>query len=147
MSTTYTTTSTRPGFPLGSLFVPFPFVSFTLALLTDIAYWQTSHLMWQNFSAWLLLAGLIGGALGLLGGAIDMLRRSTRMAGPGFAAAIGYLVVLALGTLNSFIHAGDGWTAVVPNGLVVSAITVAMILITILLAARHRSRVIWSVER
>ncbi|MCF6367498.1 DUF2231 domain-containing protein [Rhizobium halophilum] len=148
MTTTYATTTTgRAGFPLRSLFVPFPFVCFTLALVTDITYWQTSYLMWQNFSAWLLFAGLVMGGIGVVAGAIDMARRSTRIVGPGWAAAIAYLVVLALGLLNSFIHAGDGWTAVVPNGLIVSAVTVAMILVTILLAARRRSRIIWSVER
>jgi uncharacterized membrane protein len=148
MTTTYATTTTgRASFPLRSLFVPFPFVCFTLALVTDITYWQTSYLMWQNFSAWLLFAGLVMGGIGVVAGAIDMARRSTRIVGPGWAAAIAYLVVLALGLLNSFIHAGDGWTAVVPNGLIVSAVTVAMILVTILLAARRRSRIIWSVER
>ena len=103
--------------------------------------------MWQNFSAWLLFAGLVMGGIGVVAGAIDMARRSTRIVGPGWAAAIAYLVVLARGLLNSFIHAGDGWTAVVPNGLIVSAVTVVMMLLTIMLAARRRSRVIWSVER
>jgi uncharacterized membrane protein len=148
MTTTYsTTTSGRAGFALSSLFVPFPFVCFTLTLFTDILYWQTSFLMWQNFSSWLLFAGLVGGALGLIAGLFDMARRSTRMVGPGWAAAIAYIIVLALALLNSLIHAGDGWPAVVPNGLIVSALTVALILVTILLAARNRSRVIWSVER
>ncbi|HEX2148295.1 MAG TPA: DUF2231 domain-containing protein [Pseudorhizobium sp.] len=148
MTTTYsTTTSGRAGFPLASLFAPIPFVCFTLALVTDIAYWQTSFLMWHNFSSWLLFFGLVGGALGVLAGLIDLLRRSTRIVGPGLVASIAYLVVLALAILNSFIHAGDGWTAIVPNGIVVSAITVVMILLTILLAARRRSRIIWSVER
>ena len=32
---------------------------FALTVLTDIAYWQTVNLMWQNFSAWLLFAGLL----------------------------------------------------------------------------------------
>lgn len=148
MTTTYSTTTTgRTGFAVSSLFVPFPFVCFTLTLFTDIIYWQTSFLMWQNFSSWLLLAGLVGGGFGLLAGAIDMARRATRMVGPGWAAAVAYIVVLALAFLNSLIHANDGWPAVVPNGLIVSTLTVATVLVTVLLAARNRSRVIWSVER
>ena len=43
--------------------------------------------------------------------AIDMARRSTRMVGPGWAAAVAYIVVLALAFLNSLIHANDGWPA------------------------------------
>jgi uncharacterized membrane protein len=142
-----TTTSGRAGFPLRILFVPFAFVCFTLTLLTDIAYWQTSFLMWANFSAWLLFAGLVFGGIGLLAGLIDMLRRSTRIWGPGWAAALGYVVMLAFALLNSFVHAGDGWTSIVPMGLVLSAITVILAIFTVMLASRRRSRVIWSVAR
>nr|CAD6618077.1 hypothetical protein RTCK_03518 [Rhizobium sp. TCK] len=148
MTTTYTTTTTgRAGFPLRTFFVPFPFVCFTLALITDIAYWRTSFLMWSNFSSWLLFFGLIVGAVGLLAGLVDMLRRSTRILGPGWAAAIGYALMLAVAVVNSFVHAGDGWTAVVPNGLILSVVTVVLAVLTVILAARRRSRVIWSVER
>lgn len=148
MSPSYSTTTTgRAGFPVRTLFVPFPFVCFTLALATDITYWRTSFLMWHNFSAWLLFAGLVFGGLGVIAGLFDMLRRSTRIWGPGWIATICYLVVLALAVLNSFIHAGDGWTAIVPNGLTVSAVTVLLIIVTVWLAARRHSRVIWSIER
>lgn len=148
MTTTYsTTTSGRAGFPLRTFFVPFAFVCFTLTLLTDIAYWRTSFMMWHNFSAWLLFAGLVFGGIGLLAGAIDMLRRSTRIWGPGWGAALGYIVMLAFAVLNSFVHAGDGWTAIVPMGILLSTITVILAIFTVLLAARGRSRVIWSVER
>ncbi|CAD7024803.1 hypothetical protein REJC140_00532 [Pseudorhizobium endolithicum] len=148
MTTTYTTTTTgRAGFPLRTFFVPFPFVCFTLALITDIAYWQTSFLMWHNFSAWLLFAGLVFGGIGLVAGAVDMFRRSTRILGPGWLAAIGYILMLLLAVVNSFVHAGDGWTAIVPNGLVLSALTVALAVLTVIFAARRRSRVIWSIER
>ncbi len=76
-----------------------------------------------------------------------MLRRSTRVLGPGWAAAIGYALMLAVAVVNSFVHAGDGWTAVVPNGLILSVVTVVLAVLTVILAARRRSRVIWSVER
>jgi Predicted membrane protein len=148
MTTTYTTTTTgRAGFPLRTFFVPFPFVCFTLTLVTDIAYWRTSFLMWNNFSSWLLFFGLLLGAVGLVAGALDMLRRSTRIWGPGWAAAIGYVLMLAVAVVNSFVHAGDGWTAIVPNGLILSVVTFVLAVLTVLFAARRRSRVIWSVER
>ncbi len=44
-------TAAIAGHPIHAVLVPFPIVCFTLVLLTDIAYWQTSNLMWQNFSA------------------------------------------------------------------------------------------------
>ena len=52
--------------PVHAALVPFPGVCFTLALLTDIAFWQSANIMWQNFSAWLLFAGLVFGGLAVL---------------------------------------------------------------------------------
>ena len=108
-------TAAVAGHPIHAIFVPFPIVCFTLALLTDIAYWQTANLMWQNFSAWLLFAGLIFGALAAVAGAVDFLSRAeVRAQKPAWPHAIGNAIVLGLAFLNSLVHAGDGWTAVVP---------------------------------
>ncbi|PRX10098.1 UNVERIFIED_ORG: putative membrane protein [Martelella mediterranea] len=121
------------GYPLRAVFVPFPFVAFTFALFTDILYWRTSMLMWQNFSAWLLFGGLVFGAIAVIAGLVDAFRsKATR---PAIPETIGFAVVLVLGIFNSFVHAGDGWKAVVPNGLILSTITFVVILITLWLAA------------
>ena len=110
------------GHPVHAALVPFPIVCFTLALLTDVAYWQTANLMWQNFSSWLLFAGLVMGGLAAIAGAIDLLFRArVRRHGPAWVHGIGNLVALCLAFLNSLIHARDGWTGVVPWGLVLSA--------------------------
>lgn len=108
----------------------FPVVCFTLALATDVIYWRTSYLMWQHFSAWLLLVGLAVGVIALVG----------RLAGFAMCPAcrprllwlyvFGSVVVLLLALLNNFVHAADGWTAVVPHGLILSALTVAVMLVT-----------------
>lgn len=66
-------------YPLQSLFVPFPFVCFTLTLAADIAYWQSGgNLIWLTFASWLLFAGLLFGAIGLLAGVVDILRSTLR---------------------------------------------------------------------
>lgn len=103
---------------------PFPAVCFTLALLTDIAYWRTSYLMWQHFSAWLLFAGLVVGGPALIVGLIAILRRRLRY---GWSCVGVDIVLLVLAFMNSLVHARDGWTAVVPWGLFLSALTVAVI--------------------
>ncbi|MAU94739.1 MAG: hypothetical protein CMP81_02455 [Fulvimarina sp.] len=123
--------TTPVGRPIANFLVPFPAVSFTLALLTDIAFWQTANLMWQNFSAWLLFAGEVVGGLALVVGLIELAtRRSVRMASPGWGYIVLGVVVLVLAFVNSLVHAGDGWTAVVPWGLTLSAITVVLVLVT-----------------
>ena len=55
--------------PIHPMLVPFPIACFTGALITDIAYWKTAEMMWADFSAWLLLAGLCRGRAGRARGA------------------------------------------------------------------------------
>jgi len=124
-------TATIDGQPMHSMLAQFPIVCFTLTLLTDIAYWRTSHLMWLEFSSWLLLAGLVFGALALVAGLIEFFfGPAMRTPPPAWPHAVGGVVVLALAFLNSLVHAGDGWTAVVPWGLTLSAVTVVVIIVT-----------------
>lgn len=105
----------------------FPIACFTLTLLTDIAYTQTSELMWLHFSEWLLFAGLVVGVIALLVQFIHYLVARVRTS---WAAVLGAIVVLVLATLNSFVHTIDGWTAVVPWGLTLSAATVLAMIVT-----------------
>ena len=119
------------GHPIYLMLDHFPIACFTLALLTDIAYWQTSNLMWQRFSEWLLLAGVLIGVVELLVVLIDVcFNRPLRGMGMSWAYVLGLVVVLALATLNSFVHAADGWVGVVPWGLTLSAITFAALVVT-----------------
>jgi uncharacterized membrane protein len=124
-------TAAIAGHPIHAMLVPFPIVCFTLTLLTDIAYWQTSNLMWLHFSEWLLLAGVVFGGLAAIAGAIDLLfRREVRAQGPAWPHAIGGVIVLCLAIVNNFVHTADGWTAVVPYGLILSAATVLVMVVT-----------------
>jgi uncharacterized membrane protein len=138
-------TTDAAAFPLQAVFVPFPFVCFTLTLATDIIFWQTSNIMWQNFSAWLLFAGLIFGGIGMLAGLIDLLRARTRPLRPSLAPILLYILVLALAFLNSLIHAGDGWTAVMPYGLLISAVTFLLLLVALTVSSHKYSRLAWRV--
>ena len=117
--------------PIHATLAPFPIVCFTLTLLVDIAYWRTSTLMWQHFAEWLLFAGLVFGVLAALAGAIDFfVRREVRAPGAAWPHALGSVLVLVLAFVNSLIHARDGWTGVVPYGLILSAVTVAVMMLS-----------------
>jgi len=119
------------GHPIYAALVPFPIVCFTLTLLTDVAFWRTGNLMWQNFSSWLLFAGLVAGGLAALVGAINLLFRSrNRGRRPAWPYVIGSVLVLLVALVNSLVHAGDGWTAVVPRGLILSVATVLLLIVT-----------------
>lgn len=124
-------TAAIAGHPIHPMLVPFPIVCFTLTLLADIIFWQTSFLMWQRFAEWLLLAGLLFGALAALAGAVDFFtRREIRAQKPAWPHAIGNVIVMVLAIVNSLVHAGDGWNSVVPWGLILSAVTVLLLLVT-----------------
>lgn len=117
--------------PVHSTLAAFPVAGFTLALFTDIAYWRTGELMWKHFSEWLLFAGLVFGALAAVAAIVDFaLRPHFRDGWPVWPYVLGGLVVLALAFVNSFVHSVDSWTGVVPYGLVLSALTVIVMLVT-----------------
>lgn len=96
------------------------------ALVTDILYWRTLLPEWETFSIWLLTGGLILAALAGLGLVVDV--RLARMSGisGGRFLALGAAALLSL--LNAFIHSRDGYTAVVPQGLGLSAIVAVLLL-------------------
>ena len=123
----------RPVEPFHLVLQSFPIACFSLTLLTDLAYIQTSNLLWLHFSEWLLLAGLVFGVVAIIARFVDYLVTRIR---PPWSAVIAAVVVLVLATLNSFVHTSDGWTAVVPLGLVLSCLTVLAMLVTGWLA-RH----------
>lgn len=129
-------TAAVAGHTIHRLLAAFPVACFTLALATDIAYWRTSNLMWLEFSAWLLLAGIaVGVAAALFGAVYFLVRFGTRAVRFGWPAALGTLIVLILAFFNNLAHAVDGWTAVMPWGLTLSALTVLAMLVTLWLGA------------
>ena len=117
------------GHPYSSLILPVPVVCFVGALLTDIAYVNSGgNLQWLNFSCWLLAAGLAFGAIAGILALIDLARLRELRSHWGWSA-FGLLVAsLVVEFINSLIHARDGWTAVVPAGLTLSAIAALLVL-------------------
>ncbi len=125
------------GAPLRAAFTAFPIACFTLTLLGDLAYWATANLMWKNFSAWLLFAGLVGGGLAVLAWIVAQAVRPVR---PAWIVAGINVLVLVAAFLNSLVHAGDGWTGVVPWGLALSALTILLMLVSGLLGGTASRR-------
>lgn len=112
------------------MLVPFPIACFSGALLTDIVYSQSTNIMWANFSVWLITAGLAMGGLAALAGMIDYSGDgAVRRARPATPHMLVNILVLALELVNAFVHSRDGWTSVVPTGLVLSAISVLLLAI------------------
>ena len=125
------TTAQIAGHPIHPMLVPIPIACFVGALLTDIAYVASAEIMWADFSAWLLLVGVVFGVLAAIAGLTDFLgNRLVRAQTPAWPHLIGNLVALILAIINALIHTRDGWTSVWPTGLILSVVTVLILPVT-----------------
>ena len=97
------------------------------ALFTDFMYSSNGLMQWSNFSAWLIVGGLV---LALVS-AIILLAEAVS----GRAGTIRWLdfillaVAAVLSILNVLVHTRDAWTSVVPTGITLSAIVTVLLLV------------------
>ena len=109
--------------PLYLVLFPIPVVCFIAALITDAVYSASAFLMWLHFSEWLIAAGLAFGALAALALLIEFFASpAIRAGGVGWAHLVLFYAALVVELFNAFVHSIDGWTAVVPTGMILSII-------------------------
>jgi uncharacterized membrane protein len=124
-------TASVAGHPIHAMLVAVPIVCFVGALCSDLAYWGTAAMQWANMSAWLLAIGLLIAVPVVLAGLIDFFGdRRIRSLRAVWIHAIGNGIVLALEIVNAFVHSRDAYTSVVPTGLILSALSVAILVVT-----------------
>src|SRR6201991_1614387 len=118
------------GRPVHSMLASFSAAYFAGALVTDLVYWQMPDVMWERFSIWLIMAGLVMAGLAVFAYVISSLAGRGRRLGFAWPRLAGYAVAICLAVINAFIHSRDGYTAVVPTGLTLSGSVVAVLLLT-----------------
>jgi uncharacterized membrane protein len=113
--------------PVHPIFVPIAAAFLLGAFVTDVLYVETYLGMWESFSIWLLTAGMIVAAFAGIALLVDLVfrRHSFR---PAWCRLFACVVGALLSLVNAFIHSRDGYTAVVPSGLTLSAIVTVIIL-------------------
>jgi uncharacterized membrane protein len=133
-------TAEHRGRPIHKVPASFSAAYFAGALVTDLVYWQIPDVLWERFSIWLILAGLIMAGFATIAYAID-LAGGRQIDRPIWPRVVGYAVAVVLSVMNAFIHSRDGYTAVVPTGLMFSGSVVVVLLLTawvsMALANRH----------
>jgi uncharacterized membrane protein len=97
------------------------------AFATDLVYWQTPSSQWETFSIWLLSAALIVAGLSGLALVLDVVLG--RLPAIAWWKLAGVAAAAVLSLLNAFVHSRDGFTAVVPQGLALSAIVTVLLLV------------------
>lgn len=111
----------HPGFVAAGSFL------FIAALVTDYLYYSTSLWQWANFSAWLISGGLI---LALLAGIFLLVDVLSGRSGPiSWLHFILLAIAAVLALINALIHSRDGWTSVVPEGILLSAAVSILLLV------------------
>ena len=116
---------------LHPMLMPYPSACLIGALLTDLAYSWTAEMMWADFSAWLVAAGVMLGWLAAIAGVIDLIRRRHGATSVHvWVYGLCSLAILILATVNMLVHTRDAWTSVVPWGLTLSAVTTILLLVT-----------------
>jgi uncharacterized membrane protein len=97
------------------------------AFVTDFIYYRNAIMQWANFSAWLIVFGLILALLAAILLAIDFLTgRAGRIAWFDFILVA---VAALLSVINELVHTRDAWTSVVPQGIVLSGIVTVLLLL------------------
>ncbi|HJP99460.1 MAG TPA: DUF2231 domain-containing protein [Rhodanobacteraceae bacterium] len=105
---------------------------FLAALLSDIAYFRTYEIQWNNFSSWLLVGGLVVTAIAFFCAIGEWFRLRWRV-WPGLIHALLVVATWVLGFVDVLEHAKDAW-ATMPGGLVLSGITVAVACVALWIA-------------
>lgn len=110
--------------PLNAVLLAGALALFLGALLSDIAYFRSYEIQWNNFSSWLLAGGLVVGAFAFLAAIVELFRNRWRV-WPVLVYAILVLATWILAFIDELVHAKDAW-ATMPAGLVLSVIVVVL---------------------
>ena len=97
------------------------------AFITDYVYYTTALWQWANFSAWLITAGLIVILVAVLLLLIDFATGRAGRLNTGSFILVAAAALLSL--VNAFVHSRDAWTSVVPQGILLSAVSTLLLVI------------------
>src|SRR5882672_11491703 len=130
------------GRPIHGMLASFSAAYFVGALVTVLVYWQMPDVMWERFSIWLIMAGLVMAGLAVIAYVINTIAGRGRRRGSPWPRLVGYAVAVCLAVTSAFVHSRDGYTAVVPSGLMLSAsVIIVLLLAEIATALANRRRV------
>lgn len=124
-------TASIAGHPLHPMLIPFPIAFFVATLLCDLAFWSSANPAWVTATIWLLGAGVISGLLAAVAGLVDVLGSSqVRHLKIAWLHAVGNVVVVLIEAYNWYVRIAHGGDAVLPKGIILSAVVVLILLYT-----------------
>ncbi len=118
------------GHPIHPMLIPFPIAFLVTTLVADLAYWGTGNSIWATAALWLVGAGVVMALLAAVAGFVDFVSEPRiRALSDSWQHFLGNLLAVAISVFNWYWHLG-GAAAVLPWGLVLSAIVVCILLFT-----------------
>lgn len=123
-------TAAIAGHPIHPMLVPFPIAFLVGALASDLVFIGTRDGFWARGSLWLIAAGLVMGAFAAIAGLTDFLTIERARSPTGWVHFLGNAVALVAALVSLVLRIGDPAAAILPAGLILSCITVAIFLVT-----------------
>ena len=124
-------TASIAGHPIHPMLIPFPIAFFVATFVCDLVFWGTRNPSWSDATVWLLGAGLVMAALAAVVGLIDVLGEARiRALDTAWWHAGGNVLAVLVELYNWYARYAQGSAAVLPTGLILSAIVVAILLFT-----------------
>ena len=117
--------------PIHPMLIPFPIASLVGALVTDIVFRTSGNGFWAEASFWLLLAGVVTGAVAAVPGMIDFSTIDrVRSLTSAWLHAGGNVVAMVLAIINLSLRWSDPVAGAQGWGLTMSVLTVALLGVT-----------------
>lgn len=119
------------GHPIHPMLIPFPIAFLVGALVSDLVFWSLGDEFWARVSLYLLGAGIVMALLAALAGFTDFMGdRRIRALGHAWQHMLGNLLAVAIAAANFIIRLDDPATAILPAGLILSAVVALMLVFT-----------------
>ena len=124
-------TASIAGHPIHPMLIPFAIAFFVATFVCDLVFWGTRNPSWFDATLWLLGAGLIMAALAAVAGLTDVLGEpKIRALSTAWWHAGGNVLAVVIQIVNFFLRYGEGSKAVLPTGIILSAVVVCILLFT-----------------
>lgn len=118
---------------------PVPYSLFIAALIFDAVYSDTGEILWIKAASWLISIGLIFAIVPRLINLVQVWATGGRPR--PFASTLSFwlnLFAIATATVNAFVHSRDAYASM-PEGLWLSILTVALLVIANIAVTLHDS--------
>ena len=125
------TTAQIGGHPLHPMLIPLPIGLLVATFVCDLVFWNTRDQFWASAAYWALAGAIATAALAAVAGFMDYFGNSRiRAIKDAQHHMIGNLVAVVLAVVSLVLRANLGSNAILPWGLLISTVVVALILYT-----------------